>query len=440
MENEQLPSVLDFVEPVVGPMPAHRRDWLLRPGAGAALLELINRSPEAGKPFLDLVLGSDDKSHLVSISDRLCLVCTTEVTQQLYPGLRGWWRLDVQKGKGNDSRIYYWTLLGIPQPGDDHAVIDFLHRVVALDNRVCKTVLAIEGHDSTPELLTLQNALLPAIQSLVSLPRSRRTAEFYFHLTLEVQRAIAFHCSPLVELDVLLIAWQPLGQVLSEAMRANRCPARLVLHHIFAAPFEEFAPALAGTTSIKELTVHVQHGPDTEPTLSAIGQNRGITHVVAVQEGPVTAGVVRTFWEAVMNSPTIVSVDATGITGNRASLAEGNAHPWPPFENDRDFNQQERRECAELVASLIRTNRRIKRVSFHSRALDAQTMETSVAPIILLNRLRPVVASLPGGSVGEMAREKSVSGLLLSSRFGKHPDMLYCLLNSTRDWLLASQE
>jgi hypothetical protein len=57
MENEQHnPSVLDFVERLVGPMLPRRREWRILSGAGEQLLELANRSRQAGETFLDFIL------------------------------------------------------------------------------------------------------------------------------------------------------------------------------------------------------------------------------------------------------------------------------------------------------------------------------------------------------------------------------------------------
>jgi hypothetical protein len=441
MANEQhLSGVLDFLEPVVGPMLPHRREWRVRTDAGEQLLELIVRSRDAGEPLLDLILGDEGVSHLVWISEWLCLVSTADETETLddwsFPDNRCWWRLEIQC---NDSRNYYWTLVGPPQRGDHYFVVHFLHVVIAVASRVHKTAMTMGG--SSPSFHRMvQNYNLGTIRALVLLPRTRRTVAFNFQLTPEAERAIAFNGSPVVELDVCLFAWSHLGGALSAAMRANQCPVRLVVHHIFAAPFDEFAPALAGTTRIQELTVHVQDGPNTAATFNAIGRNRSIRHLVAVQEGPISAGIVRAFWESVLNSPSIVRVDASGITGDRATLTGGSAHPWPPFENDRDFNEEERRECAELVAERIRTNPRITSLAGHFRALDLRIMEARVVPIIYLNRLRLVVATLPGGTVGDMARGRSVSALLESPRVRHHPEMLYFLLNATRDCLLASHD
>jgi hypothetical protein len=57
MENEQHnPSVLDFVERMVGPMLPHRREWRILSGAGGQLLELANLSRQGGDTFLDFIL------------------------------------------------------------------------------------------------------------------------------------------------------------------------------------------------------------------------------------------------------------------------------------------------------------------------------------------------------------------------------------------------
>jgi hypothetical protein len=323
------------------------------------------------------------------------------------------WRLKIQC---SDSRTYYWVLDGRPDRDNHYFVIHFLHVVLAVATRVRKTVFTRHIR---------QNAYQLAIQSLVSLPRSRRTVEFDCPLTPEVQRVIAFHCSPAVELDVKVIPWTGY--------------ARLVVHHMFAAR-NAFFPALAGTTRIEELTVHVQDVLGIDAALIAIGKNRGIRFLVAMQEGPVTVGMVRTFWESVMQSPTIVSVDASGITGNSARDTPGIVRPWPALENAQEFNEEERRESAELVAELIRNNPRITNLAYHSQAHDERIMTSRVVPIVRLNRLRPIVASLPCGSVGDMARERSVSALLGSPIVRQHPELFYVVLNSTRDCLLASQD
>jgi hypothetical protein len=168
------------------------------------------------------------------------------------------WRLKIQC---SDSRTYYWVLDGRPDRDNHYFVIHFLHVVLAVATQVRKSVFTRYRR---------QNAYQLAIQSLVTLPRSRRTVEFDCELTPEVQRVIAFHCSPAAELDVKVIRWTGYGEILVEAMRANRCPARLVVRHMFAAR-NAFVPALESTTRIEELTVDVQYGLNIEAALIAPG-------------------------------------------------------------------------------------------------------------------------------------------------------------------------
>lgn len=418
MDNEQLPSVLDLIVPSMGPMPQHRREWQVRANAGEQLLALIDRSPEVGETFLDLVLGNEGESHIVWISDWVCLAGSTDGSLDVVR--THWWSLEIEC---NDSRSYYWDFCGFTRQLSHQLVARFFLKAIALDNRVRKTTFGLPF----PASSLAGDQLLSAVQDLVSLPRSRRSVSFRY-LPQEAERVAAFHCSPVVELEVKLDSWRRNGGMLAAAMRANRGPARLSLRSLRelwddALVLGDLARALEDSTTIEELTVDVQHN-GTEAVLMAIGRNRSIRDVVAVQEGPVTTSIVRTFWESVMNSPSIVNVDASGIWG------DSDSDPFPFGSVDIEG---ERRDCAHLVGHLIRTNPRITSLTYDPRAHDAHIMESRVVPILRLNRFRPIVASLPGGSVGELAREKSVSGLLGSPLVLDHPELLYCLLHSTRD-------
>lgn len=162
--------------------------------------------------------------------------------------------------------------------------------------------------------------------------------------------------------------------------------------------------------------------------MNAIGRNRGIRDLVARQEGRVTAGTVNTFWESIMTSPRIASVDASGISGSWTDRWDA-VQQQPP---ETAFTDEERRECAELVAELIRTNPRITTLEYHPWAHDVHIMESRVVPIVLLNRLRSVLSAPPDASAGVVSRERFASALLGSPHVRNHPQILFFLLQATR--------
>jgi hypothetical protein len=207
-------------------------------------------------------------------------------------------------------------------------------------------------------------------------------------------------------------------------MVANRCPAKLTLSKILDETIPLLATAIAATVSLEELQLTVQSLSRDAVIFDAIGRNQSIRDLTVVTEGPlVDASETEFFWESVSKSSSIQSVHTRAQN---------------EFLHPIIYDDDVRRRCAELVAKHLRDNQRITRLKCSPDTHDAQIMESQVAPIVRLNRFRPVVKGLWNGSGGGEGRARRVSAVLSSPLVRRHPELLYFLLKANGDILLPS--
>jgi hypothetical protein len=237
------------------------------------------------------------------------------------------------------------------------------------------------------------------LEELVSrAPPGGRTIELCrYGLSRSTARILASRCHPDLTLVVHLDGWKRKVSILAEAMVANQCPRRLIFENPVE-PNPELAEALRSTTRVEHVTILSSYRTATdecfEEMLDGIGQNHGIRTLAVHQRSGVTSNRLRTLWRSVMTSPTLESI-------NVAYMKAGDEH---------DFTDTERRECAELVVSVLQSNAVLTQIKYNRETHHEQVMEKQVTPLLHLNRFRPVAKALEGMSASE--RERTLSALV----------------------------
>jgi hypothetical protein len=378
--------------------------------------EAIDAAPDMADQFLRFCLNDGPLHRVIFLTDEHFVYCTGPESMSA-PGIHSVDRMLVEltiRTNEEGSREYNLLLDG----PDDPAVLRCMLRVAAL----ATAIIGVDVELFEPERETLPD-IVPSMQDFVSMARSRRTVAPCFTVWPEMAQALAFHCSPLVALDVYLSCWHGVTSALAEAIHANQCPARLTLRSIDNRAADHLAPALEATTRIEDLTLHVQHYSCTPMFFGSIGRNGSIRALVVKDEGPLLCRDVVCLWNSILKSTTIQSVDASTLFHERSTFT---------------FSPADRQACAGAVVTAIRSNPHITRILYDPRIHDARIMESRVVPVLLFNKFRPVVKALFEGSTDRVGRERAVSALLLSPLIRRHPELLYILVKANRENLLSA--
>lgn len=389
-------------------------EWRLRWDVHRFLEAIDNRAPDMADRLLRSCLNDGPLGRVVFLTDRHFVHCRGP---QSTTGMSAFDEMLVELTvRTHDNSRQYGLFLDGP---DDPAVLRCLLKVIAL--ATCVSSVDVHLIDIETEL---PEGIIPAMQDFVSMARSRRTVLPCFSLWPDMARVLAFHCHPLVDLDLYLSPWRWRGHipVLAEAIRANLCPTRLTLHEIFPEDAGLLAPALEATMRIEELTLEVHHYPCSSMAFDAIGRNRSIRDLVVKGDGIIYCRDVKGLWKSILKSTTILRVDASNLM----------------TPDSVTFSSSERRKCAGAVAAAIRSNPRITRILFNPRIHDTHIMESRVVPILRFNKFRPIIKALFDGSINGVGRERAVSALLGSPLVRLHPELLYVLLKVNRENLLPA--
>jgi hypothetical protein len=388
-------------------------EWRLRRDVNE-FREAIDAAPDLADQLLRFCLNDGPLCRVVFLTDEHFVHCTgpnstsgiSEFDDMLFA-------LTILTSEGGPRE--YGLFLDGP---DDPAVLRCMLKVAALGT----CISSVKVHLTDAEMETLPG-IVPAMQDFVSMARSRRTVMPCFHAWPEMAQAMAFHCSPLVELDIFLTYWRGVTSALAEAMNANLCPTRLTLRSLFTEGADLLARALEATTRIEELTLHVRGYSEETNFYDAIGRNISIQALVVKGEGTLFCSDVTVLWNSILKSATIQSVDASTLFHERSRFT---------------FSPSDRQACAGAVAAAVRSNPHITRILYDPRMHDAHIMESRVIPILLFNKFRPVVKALFEGSADRVGRERAVSALLGSPFVRRHPELLFFLVKANRENLLPS--
>jgi hypothetical protein len=210
-------------------------------------------------------------------------------------------------------------------------------------------------------------------------------------------RVLASRCHPDLTLVVHLDGWKRKVSILAKAMVANRCPRRLIFENP-EGRIPKLAEALRSTTRVEDVTILSSYRTATdecfEEMLDAIGQNHGIRTLAVHQRSGVTSNRLRTLWRSVMTSPTLESINVACME----------------LRDEHNFTDAERRECAEVVVSVLQSNAVLTQIKYNRETHNEEVMEKQVVPLLHLNRFRPVAKALEGMSASE--RERTLSALV----------------------------
>jgi hypothetical protein len=393
-------------------------EWRLRRDAHE-FRDAIDAAPETADQFLGSCLLYDGPlNRVVFLTDRHFVYCSGPES-----------RLDVFQFdemlveltiRTHGSSREYSLLLDGPH---DPAVLRCMLRVAALATCISSVQVHLLEGEGEAEAIP---GMVPAMQDFVAAAGSRRTVTPCFRVWPEMARALVFNCSPVVGLDLYLTWGEGFGAVLAEAIRANQCPTRLTLRSVVPGFATVLAPALEATTRVEELTLHLQHHSCTPLVLDAVGRNGSIRTLIVRGGGILLCRDVALFWNAVLKSATIQSVDASDLVHDGGS--------------GDHFSPSDRRTCAGVAAAMIRSNPRITSLRYDPRMHDVEIMESRVVPIVHCHRLRPVVESLFEGSAGGAGRDRTVavSALIGSPLVRRHPELLHLLVKANRENVVAA--
>jgi hypothetical protein len=243
-------------------------------------------------------------------------------------------------------------------------------------------------------------------------PPGGRTIDVTDFRQASTARILAFDCHANAKLVVNMHYWSDHISILVEAMQASRSPRRLVLEGLTRGEHTTtLANAIRATAWLEEVTVRfwscVAADDCCDTMLAAIGESRSIRTLV-VQYSDVPCVRVKTLWTSVLTSRTIESIDATEM------------------EAEEKYTDAERRECADLVVSMLRSNPVVTQIRYSRGTHDERVMEQQAVPLLRRNRFRRVVAELVDAPAAD--RERSASALLESEMVRCRPDLLHQLL------------
>jgi hypothetical protein len=261
-------------------------------------------------------------------------------------------------------------------------------------------------------------------EAFVTNSQSPRVLFVQKRVSTDAGRILAFRCNRHIELRVG--SSMTYGHVnvasLAEAISLDQGPASLNLSYDSATLL---GPAIETTSCLTKLTVTLS-GPKHETWLKSlaesIGRSRGIRTLIGNTDWSFTFSDVKLFWRSVMTSSTIEAVDVRDIR-----------HGFPA---------EEKVECAQAVATALLVNRVVTSIEFNPHNHDPEVMRVRVLPLLRLNRLRPIVASLDdGGSASaDGARGASssckLSALLESKMIRTRPELLFFLMKAQTNLLL----
>jgi hypothetical protein len=372
-------------------------------GVGDRVLRMLRENPETvGQIFLPFIFQDDGETLVLWLNDTHFLMCegpNTDTGEGSLPhelermNAHGEFSFDVTY----EGREHHFVLNSASNLRDDDwpaVLLDLISRSAS--------VSAIRG------FFPISAQELRAI--VARAPPGGRTIDVTRFSLASTARILAFDCHTNVTLVVHLNEWERHVAILAEAMHANRSPRRLVLDGLTRGDHTTtLADAIRVTEWVEEVTVRFWSWVATydcfETMLAAIGESPGIRTLVVVQSPDVTSIRVKTLWSSVLTSRTIERIDV--------SEREASGH----------YTDAERRECAELVVSLLRTNPVVTQISYSRGSHDESVMEQQAVPLLRRNRFRRVVRALVDAPAA--GRERSASALLGSEMVRERPDLLY---------------
>jgi hypothetical protein len=387
----------------------------------------IMESREAGDRFLTFLLNDATETRVVWITDTLFLLCEGPDSYWYDAGL-GYVLQEMNFGGAHLSvtdhefeygiRLHDTSVTEVPDPAP--AIFDTFLDVLARKTSVASVDLTDASRYATER----------GFEAFVTNSQSPRVLFLQTHVSMDTGRILAFRCNRHIELRVgSSFTYDHVNVAsLAEAISLDQGPASLDLVSLRHDSATLLGPAIATTSCLAKLTVTLggwKHEMWLESFAESIGRSRGIRTLVGEtpQYERFTCNNVKLFWRSVMtSSTTIEAVDVQGI-----------CHAFPA---------EEKVECAQAVATALLANRVVTRIEYNPDNHDPEVMRVRVLPLLRLNRLRPIVASLDdGGSASaDGARGASssckLSALLESKIIRMRPELLFFLMKAQTNLLL----
>lgn len=335
------------------------------------LLMLWENLDTVGQIFLPFLFHDDVETLVLWVNDTHFLMCVgpnTDTDAGSLPyeleqmNAHGEFSLYVTY-EGRDHRFVLNSASDLWDPDWPGVLLDLVSR--------CDAVSAIRG------FFPVSAQELRAIVSRA--PPGGRTIDVTYFRLASTARILAFGCHPNVTLVVHMNEWRDHVSILVEAMQENRSPRRLVLDGLTRADHTTtLVDAIRATAWVEELTVRfwswIGANDCYNTMLAAIGESQSIRTLV-VEQSNVSCSSVKTLWNSVLTSRTLESIDTAEM------------------EADDRYTDAERRECAELVVSMLRSNPIVTQINYSRGTHDERVMEQQAVPLLRRNRFRRVVGA-----------------------------------------------
>lgn len=377
-------------------------------GVGDGVLLMLWNNPESvGKIFVPFLFLDRDDTLVLWLNDTHFLMCVGPDADSGEGSLP--FELEQMNAHGEfsfyvtyEGREHRFVLNSASDLRDDDWPLVLLELISRSDS-----VSAISG------AFPISTLELEAI--VARAPPGGRTIDVRRFRLAATARVLAFGCHANVTLVVRLAQWGEHVSILVEAIRANRSPKRLVLEDLTQSDRTTMlADAIRTTAWVEEVTLRFFSWLVTrdcfDTMLAAIGESQGIRTLVVVQHSDVTCPRMKSLWSSVLTSRTIESIDVTEM------------------EAGNQYTDAERRECAELVVSMLRSNPIVTQITYNRGTHDERVMEQQAVPLLSRNRFRHVVKALLDRPATE--RERFASSLLGSEMVRGRPELLYPLVVS----------